>query len=219
MGESKTWRQRPRDDAVTLDREVIEVASGQVGVFAVWVAAVVVNTTLVFAVAPALARTIFRSRLDEIRDEIMDAVLAGGLTMAEPVEEFLQGLKVQNRIARRLTLLRVAAIVLELRRIGVDFGRSSAASFAQLEPHERKLLHAFAKRVNHALSAYLMWGSPLGWVAAPLVYLARILQRRQRQRPRHTPLDLDLEQVAQDFNRAGAYNELTSRPRLLQRAA
>lgn len=196
------------------------MASGQVGVFAVWVAAVVVNTTLVFGVAPALARTIFRSRLDEIRDEIMDAVLAGDLTMAEPVEEFLQGLKVQNQIARRLTLMRVAAIVLELRRIGVDFSRSSAVSFAQLEPHERKLLHAFAERGNHSLSAYLMWGSPLGWVVAPLVYLAQHVQRKQReQRRHHTPLDLDLEQVAQDFNRAGAYNELTSRPRLLQRVA
>lgn len=194
------------------------MSGSQAGVFGLWIGTVVVGAVLVFSVAPALARTIFRERLDAVRDDCMDAVLAGRLAMTEPVEQFLRALKVQNHIARELTLVRVGMIVVSLRRIGADFTAAGrGVSFADLKPEERKLLHAYAGRVNAALSSYLVWGSPLGWVLAPLIFiLSRLLNARSRRR-KHQPLDI--ERVASDFNRSGAYNELTTRSRLLQRVA
>lgn len=189
------------------------MSRSQAGVFVVWVVTVVVLGALVFSVIPALARTIFRARLDSIRDQCMDHVLAGRLSTSPPVEEFLASLAVQNRVARQITLLRVTLIVRELRRINTDLTHYHGVSFASLEPSERKILHDLARRVNWAMVRYLVWGSPIGWLTAPLVVLGQHLLERAR---RSNPLRVD--RVAEDFNRAGAFNDLRDRPRLTRAA-
>lgn len=188
------------------------MTGAQAGVFAVWVMTSIVLSFLVFMVLPALARTTFRARLDMARDDCMDAVLAGKLAMSRPVEEFLRSLDVLNRVARQLTFLRVALIVTTLHRLNADVTAYQGVSFAELEASERRIMHDLAKKVNVALTRYLMWGSPIGWVIAPLAAYAR------RQDRKRTPLRLD--KVAAEFNRSGAFNDLPiERVRRLQRVA
>jgi hypothetical protein len=50
-----------------------------------------------------------------------------------------------------------------------DAALRPAENYRELEPEERKLMHDFERRRQAALWSYLIWGSPLGWVIAPLL--------------------------------------------------
>lgn len=149
------------------------MTSTQIESFATLIAASGVVIILVLVGGPALARLLFSSRLEAIHDAAVDAVLDGQLQPEHPVTIFTEAVDHAAEHPRWLTLARSGAILRALKDLGVDDPTElvSQLSYSELEPHERKIMFALEQRTFAAFRSYLIWGSPLGWVVAPLMFL------------------------------------------------
>jgi hypothetical protein len=128
----------------------------------------------IFVGIPYLVRLTFRARLEVIRDDCMDAILDGRLAREKSVCEFLQVMDNSAEIARRSTLSRALATFLALRQLGVRDPRElvSSPDYCDLEPSQQEVMESFEERNFAAVRSVILWGSPLGWLLAPVAWLA-----------------------------------------------
>ena len=150
------------------------MTSGQEESFWALIITVCVLLALVLVGGPSLARLLFRSKLEGIRDDGVDAVLDGRLRQEAPISAFLGVVDDMARHARWVTLARGVALVNGLRDLGVDDPGEIASKprYDDLPCGERTIVRDLEIRVQAALRSYLIWGSPAGWAIAPLVVLA-----------------------------------------------
>jgi hypothetical protein len=151
-----------------------KVTSAQAHTFWALITASVVMLALVLAGGPRLARLQFRHKMETIRGDGVNAVLDGRLSQEEPVRTFLESLDLIAAHARWMTLARGVALVNGLRDLGVDDPDdvAPAPEHCDLPAGERRIMDELQARVETAFRSYLIWGSPAGWAAAPLVILA-----------------------------------------------
>ena len=179
----------------------------QTGSFAVLVAAMAIVAALVLLGVPCVARLIFRSRMEAIRDDGVDAILAGQLRHEPPVSAFLAALERVARRANWATIARNGAIVRALYDLEVEHPRDEflAFDFRCLDSAERKIMSDLEWRVIDAHRSYMIWGSPLGWIFSMIVLVAtRYGPESKLGKTQRTMPDVTRETMCAD---RGAYPE------------
>jgi hypothetical protein len=144
----------------------------QILTFATLAVACCVVVALVLIGVPRLARLLFRQRLESIRDDCMDAIFDGRLRRAVPVDEFLTAVESTRKRAQWITLPRAIAAYNAYHDL--DFNMVDLAtepSYAGLRPGEERVMRSLEARAESAFKAYLQWGSPAGWILAPLMLI------------------------------------------------
>jgi hypothetical protein len=144
------------------------VTSAELGAFASLIAASGLVIFLILVGVPAVARLLFRYRLETVRDDCVDAVLDGQLPSDPSVKAFVGSVDRLATRARDLTLPRAVAMYITFLRFGVpENALPEPACYRELEPAQHKLMDEFERRRGAALWSYLTWGSLMGWVLAP----------------------------------------------------
>jgi hypothetical protein len=151
----------------------VPVTSTQIESFVTLVVASGVVIVLVLVGGPALARLLFRFRLEAVHDAAVDAVLERRLRPERPVTIFTEDVDRAAEHPHWVTLARGGAMLRALKDLGVEDPTKliPQLSYSELEPSERKIMHELEQRTFSAFRSYLIWGSPLGWALAPLVFL------------------------------------------------
>jgi hypothetical protein len=152
------------------------MSSLQIESFATLIAALVVVVILVLVGGPALARLLFRSRLETVHDAAVDAVLDGRLRPERPVTVFTRAIEQAAGHPRWITLARTGAVLRALKDLGVEDPAELVprTSYNELEPAERRIMHLLEERTFAAFRSYLIWGSPLGWAVTPLMLVINL---------------------------------------------
>lgn len=146
------------------------MTSSDVGSFVSLIMASALVITLILVGIPGIARIVFHFRVEAVRDECMDAILAGRLRPEPSVQSFIRSTEEIGARARRLTLLRAAAVYVAL--VQLQAPRTvlpEPPSYDDLEPNERALMGNLEERYQNAFWSYLNWGSPIAWLIAPLL--------------------------------------------------
>ena len=149
------------------------MTGSQAGSFAVLIGGLIAVAAVAVVGLPCLARMRFRDRLEAIRDDGVDAIIAGRLRQEEPVADFLAAIEVGGDYARWVTFARNVAILTALADLGFEDPRDlyPPPSYCELDGGERKIMHSLEERATSAFRSYLIWGSPLGWALAPIAVL------------------------------------------------
>jgi hypothetical protein len=146
------------------------VTGADVGSFVSIVAASVLVMALIVTGIPALARVLFRHRVEALRDECVDAILDGKLRPEPTVESFIRSTEQIGSRARRLTLLRAITMYIALVRLQTPRSVLPAqATYSDLEPDEARIFSDLERRYKDAFWSYLSWGSATAWIIAPLL--------------------------------------------------
>src|ERR1700733_3747720 len=146
------------------------VTGADVGSFVSMIAASVLVMALIVIGIPALARVLFRYRVEALRDECVDAIFDGKLRPEPTVESFIRSTEQIGPRARRLTLLRAVTAYIAL--VQLQTPRSvfpAQTAYSDLEPDEARILSDLERRYNDAFWSYLSWGSATAWIIAPLL--------------------------------------------------
>ena len=146
------------------------MTGADVGSFVSMIAASVLVMALIVIGIPALARVLFRYRVEALRDECVDAIFDGKLRPEPTVESFIRSTEQIGPRARRLTLLRAVTAYIAL--VQLQTPRSvlpAQTTYSDLEPDEARILSDLERRYNDAFWSYLSWGSATAWVIAPLL--------------------------------------------------
>jgi hypothetical protein len=153
------------------------VTSTQMVTFLTLVATIVVTILLVVVGVSRLARLLFSQRLETIRDDCVDAILGGDLREVPSVKRFLEATEVGAAQPEILALPRVLAVYRAMVGLGIDMGKvSPPPSYDELEPSERAIMRRLNERLCRAHMSFLTWGSPIGWVRAPVRwFVTRVL--------------------------------------------
>jgi hypothetical protein len=147
----------------------------QVESFGTLIAVSAVLVVIVLVGGPALARLLFRSRLEVVHDIAVDAILDGDLQPEHPVKTFIEAVDHAAEHPRWLTLARGVAMLRALEDLGIEDPTKLAPqlSYRGLQPSERELMHELEQRTYAAFRSYMIWGSPLGWAVAPFIFLVK----------------------------------------------
>lgn len=166
----------------------------------------------IFYQLPMLARATYQHRLSALRDRAVDATIGGRLpTESDCVEAFIHRCEVMADDARGLTLLRGAFVLRAIHRSSLDldaYAKRLMPSYKGLAPAERSLMHAFDREFDAATRAYILNGSPAGWLLHGLLGLLRTVaaKRDDKIKSKTQMLDEKLESrtetLAKDYSEA-----------------
>jgi len=122
-----------------------------------------------FITIPRCAAARYRSRLWKLRDRAIDHLLSGELESTPAARDFIDQVEGRIRFAHDLTLFRGAAIMLGVRFVGLP-----DQPFVPPAPRasDRKIIHEMQHQVLHADGRHLLFGSPSGWVATVVLFVA-----------------------------------------------
>lgn len=112
---------------------------------------------------PWCARSAFRYRMWELRDDAIDDVLAGRIVPTPAVLAFIRDLENGIRVARHVSILSVLLVPTEAR---TATGRSRSAARADIQklPADQQVLFAgYQRRMRSIVGRHLLLGSLLGW--------------------------------------------------------
>lgn len=185
----------------------------QIETFMTLVAAFGAVIVLVIRGAPALARLLFRHRLEAVHADAVDAILDGQLRLEPPVKAFMRIVEQGEEHARWMTLPRSLAVLRALYDLGVENPGALARrpSFCDLDQSERKIMHSLEDRLYAAFQSYMIWGTLLGWLFAPVMFTTR----RWRRGGKRAQTDSSLPNVARD----ALYGDLSKYPKAARWAA
>ena len=160
---------------------------------------VVVAWVAVFFIWPTAARARFTSQISEIRDDADDAVIDGLVPDGPEVRHFLEKTEYLRDNPRHLSFSLLVAIHLTLEQYG-QVPESKAASYAELTPEQRKVMHKLDGRLEEAVASHVVRGSRFYSVFWCLVRIAGGRKRvaMQARKVIDTPRPTEL---ASEFNR------------------
>lgn len=168
---------------------------------------IAVVLTAVFSatyLVPFVARTHFVQRVQGIRDRLVDDQLDGRLPVdATPVDVMLNFTTGLTKHPEEFTLSWTWALITEF---GVPDGADGELfSYASLTPEQRRLMHVYDEELVSACRPYLLYGSSMWFVVAPIRKLSHIgsmKKRIQAQVPTTRAVDYVREAVSEKLDAA-----------------
>jgi hypothetical protein len=169
----------------------------QLAMFATLVATVAAVWVTLFYLPPLLARAKFEYRVTVLRDECVDALLAGHLRRTPAVESFLSSASAMAAHPEFFTLTRALAVHLATKELRLE--EVERPTYASLAPDERKLLHRLDDELYQALGQRLIRGSSFGllvWSGLNLLSRIHRVKGRSASVSRTSPQNLAREYTA-----------------------
>jgi hypothetical protein len=147
------------------------VTSAQAVAFASMLVAASAIFLLLFIGVPRLARLILVYRVEIIRDDCMDAILADRLPETPSVSRFLGLTDTLATLPYLFTLPRL--LTMSRAMITAHAGPAPWPGYDDLSPGEQSVMIQLEHRFYSAYTSYLNWGSPASWVLRPVGLIIR----------------------------------------------
>jgi hypothetical protein len=152
------------------------LTSAQIAVIGAMVSALALVSLFAVTGIPRIARLVFVHRLEVIRDDCVDAILAGQVSESPSVARFLKVAETGAEQPRLLTMPWLFAVSRAMIDLGVVIpDTSSVPGYDDLPPAAGERMKQLHRRLCAAYRSYLAWGSPAGWILHTIGLIARLL--------------------------------------------